>query len=71
MQGAFATPESIADIILKTMTQKNPHLRVPATIDAEFFSALRRLLPRRIYHWVLYRNLPWMQGWKARRSRLP
>jgi hypothetical protein len=67
MQGAFATPESIADIILKTMAHKDPPLRIPATIDANFFAVLRRLLPRRLYHWVLYKNLPWRREWNAKR----
>jgi short-subunit dehydrogenase len=66
MQGAFATPESIADIILKTMAAKDPRLRIPATIDANFFAVLRRLLPRRVYHWVLYRSLPWRREWNAK-----
>ena len=67
MQGAFATPESIADMIHKTMVAKDPRLRIPATIDADFFAVLRRLLPRRVYHWVLYRNLPWRREWNAKR----
>ena len=60
---AWATPESIAAVVLRTMTSRNPPLRVPATIDAHFFSMLRRFLPRRIYHAILYAGLPGVREW--------
>lgn len=63
MRTARATPESVARKILKTIRNSNPPLRVPATIDARLFSMLRRLLPRRIYHRLLYRFLPHIREW--------
>lgn len=63
---AVATSESIAVKIVRTMEQPNPPLRVPATIDAYFFSILRRFLPRRLYHWVLFHNLPQIKKWGRR-----
>lgn len=63
MEKAWATPESVADTILDVMQRRNPPLRVSATIDAMFFSLLRRMLPRAVYHQVLYRNLPQIKHW--------
>lgn len=64
MARAFATPESLARTIEKTIRAANPPLRMPATIDACFFSMLRRYLPRRLYHWMLYRGLPGVDEWR-------
>lgn len=61
----FATPESVAAKVVHTIQQKRPPLRIPATVDATLFSLLRRLLPRSIYHWFLYRNLPGVRGWAS------
>lgn len=58
MTNAFATSESVAAIILRTMAKHDPPLRVPATMDAHLFSLMRRFLPRGLYHRILYWNLP-------------
>jgi short-subunit dehydrogenase len=58
-----ATPDAVARKIVRTLGQRNPQLRVPATWDAHAFSLLRRLLPRRLYHAVLYRMLPKIDRW--------
>lgn len=63
MNRALATPESIAAIILRTIWRKHPPLRIPATVDARFFSLLRRLLPRSMYHSLLYCFLPGIKEW--------
>ena len=63
MKWSPATPESVAKIVMKTMTRNHPPLRMPATIDAWGFSLLRRLLPRRVYHNLLYRSLPKVNTW--------
>ena len=65
MTAARATPDDLARKILSVMAHPNPPLRVPATLDAHFFHLLRRVLPRRFYHWVLYRSLPGVRGWGA------
>lgn len=64
MRRALATPESTAKHIVECLDNHNPPLRLPATLDAHFFSALRRLLPRRLYHFILYRNLPGILEWE-------
>ena len=63
MRKARATPESVARKIVKTIERKRPPLRVPATIDARIFSFLRRILPRRVYHRLLYWSLPKVRHW--------
>ncbi|MFT5124037.1 MAG: NAD(P)-dependent dehydrogenase (short-subunit alcohol dehydrogenase family) [Kiritimatiellia bacterium] len=63
MTRAHATSERTAKRIYKVMEMKRPHLREPVTIDAHFFGMIRRLLPRRIYHALLYRSLPSVKKW--------
>ena len=63
MNRSLATPERVATTIVRTMNQRSPKLRVPATPDAWLFYYLRRALPRRLYHFILYRNLPDVDTW--------
>jgi len=63
MRRAWATPESVARTVVRTVEKRRPPLRVPATLDAHLFRALRYLLPQRLYHWVLYHSLPGVRGW--------
>ena len=70
MKSSRATPESVADVVLKTMRRKHPPLRVPATFDALAFSVLRRILPRTTYHWLLYKMLPRVHTWGPSSSRV-
>lgn len=63
MRKARATPESVARKIVRTIESRRPPLRVPGTIDARLFSVLRRILPRRIYHRLLYWCLPRVWDW--------
>ena len=63
MNNAGATPESIARQIIRLMERNNPPLRVPASLDAWFFTLMARILPRRFYHWFLYKRLPGIRTW--------
>lgn len=63
MNRSFATPASIARKIMRVVESSNPPLRLPVTADATIFGLMRRFLPRRFYHWVLYRNLPGIKEW--------
>ncbi len=63
MRASLSTPAHVARKIRRCLEQKNPPLRVPATIDASFFALLRRVLPRTIYHGLLQRGLPRVKGW--------
>ena len=58
-----STPESIAKRIHQVICSKNPPLRVPATPDAYFFGILRKILPRGIYHSLMYYALPNVFKW--------
>lgn len=58
-----STPEKIAKKILKTMEEQNPPLRVPVTIDAYLFGLLRKFLPGRAYHALMYYSLPRIFRW--------
>lgn len=66
MRRAFATPESVARVILRTMRRRSPPLRVPATVDAHLFAVLRRWVPRGLYHRLLYWMLPHVREWGPR-----
>lgn len=63
MKRSFATPESVARTIIRTIERKNPPLRVPATLDAILFHWMRRCLPQRAYHALLYAALPGVRNW--------
>lgn len=63
MKSSLTDAEDIAKKILCMMKEKSPALRVPATLDARLFFWIRRLLPRSLYHRVLYRGLPGAKNW--------
>ena len=63
MNKAFATPDAIALKILTVMRKKSSPLRLPVTIDAWLFYFLRRMLPRKFYHYVLFQSLPKIKLW--------
>lgn len=63
MGRSLASPEKVAQKILKVIKAKSPPLRVQATADAVLFVWMRRLLPRRIYHRLLYASLPGVRRW--------
>jgi short-subunit dehydrogenase len=63
MRRVRATPESVASKIVRVIDDRAPSVRVAGTFDAFLFSALRRFLPRDLYHTVLYRSLPGIDKW--------
>lgn len=58
-----STPEKIAKKIHKIIDNNNPPLRNPVTLDAYVFGLLRRLLPQRFYHYLMYFSLPHIFRW--------
>ena len=48
------------------MRSRRPPLRIQATHDARMFSVLRRVLPQRLYHGFLRRNLSEVRTWGKR-----
>ena len=63
MEFTLATPDSVARRILRVIGQADPPLRVLATFDARLFLFLRRLMPRPLYHRLLYLCLPGVREW--------
>jgi hypothetical protein len=63
MERSRATPEAVATRMVHLMHARRPPLRMAATEDAHLFTWLRRMLPRRLYHEVLYRSLPGVRRW--------
>ncbi|MFT4978578.1 MAG: short-subunit dehydrogenase [Myxococcota bacterium] len=66
MSLTWATPERIAGRILRLLARRRPPLRLHVTPDAWIFSMLRRVLPRDLYHWLLYVSLPHIRRWGPR-----
>ncbi len=72
MNLAVATPEQVAKKVERVMRRRRPPLRQAATPDALFFGILRRVMPRRLYHGLLYRMLPNIGAWGSdERPSLP
>jgi len=63
MGKAITTPETLARLVMRTIQRKHPPLRIPVSFDGWLFYLLRRLLPQRIYHLVLYYSLPSITKW--------
>ena len=63
MERTRVTPENVADRVMKVLKSDRPPLRLAATYDAHLFGWLRRVLPRRWYHELLYRSLPGISEW--------
>ncbi|MDQ8183989.1 SDR family oxidoreductase [Pelagicoccus sp. SDUM812002] len=60
------TPCTSADVarrIFKLCQRKHPPLRAAGTPDATIFYCLRRILPRFIYHKLLFSTLPGVKHW--------
>lgn len=63
MDWSRAGPDFVAGRVERALTMRSPPLRMSGTPDAFLFSMLRRMLPRRAYHTVLYRCLPNVSRW--------
>jgi Short-chain alcohol dehydrogenase of unknown specificity len=63
------TPATIAFLVQDVIKTQNPPLWIPATLDAELFYYLRRFVPRRLLHPVLYALLPRVSEWGKKYSR--
>lgn len=58
-----STPEKIARKIHAIINSERVPLRVPVTIDAYLFGLIRKLLPRSLYHALMYYSLPRVFRW--------
>ncbi|MBY0385019.1 SDR family oxidoreductase [bacterium] len=68
-----STPNGIAEKILKIINDKNPPLWISATPDADLFFWIRKILPRRLFHKLMYVFLPkskeWGQSFKKQKKQ--
>lgn len=69
MRYSPARSSSVAQCVLRVLDNPKPPLRVIATLDAHLFTWLRRMLPRRLYHAVLYNLLPGVIYWGRKYDR--
>ncbi|MFK7930854.1 MAG: SDR family NAD(P)-dependent oxidoreductase [Myxococcota bacterium] len=63
------SPKHVAKRVVRAIERRSPPLRMAGTFDARIFQLARRLLPRRIYHELLYRGLPGIRSWGAGQPR--
>jgi short-subunit dehydrogenase len=66
MRISLTTPENVADRIIRVVRTRSSDLRIAVTTDAVIFGFLRRVIPRRIYHLLLYHCLPGITTWRKR-----
>ena len=69
MNRSSVSPEMIAKKILNIIEMKNPPLWFPVTPDASLFFYLRKILPRRLFHGIMYRLLPNSKNWAILHSK--
>lgn len=63
MRRTPSTSKSVAKKIIKVIKAKNPPLRISATLDAVVFKLMKRIMPQRLYHYILYKTLPGIKTW--------
>jgi short-subunit dehydrogenase len=73
MSRSKTTPERVAKTIFRVIKTNNPPLRVPASMDAIVFYYLRRWIPSRLFHrllfWLLPRSSHWGETYTKSRAR--
>jgi NAD(P)-dependent dehydrogenase (short-subunit alcohol dehydrogenase family) len=68
MRKVPSSPDSVAARVVRLLERRSPPLRLYGTFDATLFALMRRLLPRGLYHEILYRSLPGIRHWGPRDS---
>ncbi len=63
MHQSHSTNETIAKQIDRVLKKDNPPLRIYVTLDAWLLFWFRKLMPPKIYHFVIYRFLPRVKRW--------
>lgn len=62
-------PSKIAKKVIQIIQTENPPLWVPVTVDAVIFYYLRRFLPRKYFHTILFYALPGARHWAKSYSK--
>lgn len=66
MENAFATPESIADLVYEVVRSNKPPMWIPASFDAEIFFMFKRFFPRSLLLPFMYFLMPNSSQWGPR-----
>lgn len=66
MLNSLTTPEKVAKKIMKLISAPNSRLWIPVTLDAVLFYLLRKLMPRSLFHRLMYSFLPQVRMWGVR-----
>jgi short-subunit dehydrogenase len=64
------SPRDIAKRIIGLILKRNPRLFVPATPDALLFGCLKKIIPRRIFHFLMFWLLPNSKQWATNHQSL-
>lgn len=70
MRWSRSTPEKIASRIFDLMESSRPPLWKPATADAILFGWLKKLLPKRVFHKIMFLMLPGSKKWGGQFSKI-
>jgi short-subunit dehydrogenase len=70
MRWSRSTPDKIARKIFGLMESRRPPLWKTATPDAFLFGMLRKFLPKRIFHKIMFLMLPGSKKWGGQFSRI-
>jgi hypothetical protein len=69
MNRSWATPNDVANVVLKTIKKSDPPLWIAGTLDASVFYYLRRIIPRRLLLPFLFACLPKARTWAKADTR--
>jgi short-subunit dehydrogenase len=64
------SPQDIAKKIIGLILKRNPRLFIPATPDALLFGCLKKIIPRRIFHLLMFWLLPNSKRWATNHQSL-
>ncbi|MBY0315512.1 MAG: SDR family oxidoreductase [Bdellovibrionales bacterium] len=70
MRLSTTTPEKGAKKILRLMQKRRPPLRYLLSFDAWLLFILVRLLPRPLYHWIMFCTLPGARFWERHAKKV-
>lgn len=71
MRSTPSRPRSVARTVVRTLRARHPKLRVMGTWDTHLLYLMRRALPQRVYHELLFRLLPGVRRWGEPGAPLP
>jgi short-subunit dehydrogenase len=71
MSYSRVTPDKIAARILSVIESDSPPLWVPVTTDAKIFSLMKRLMPNRLFYFLMFKFLPSISEWGAKYPNEP